>query len=80
VRRAPAAALALLAVAGCAAPRYIYERRSTTPAQLDRDLESCRREGFRPSRFAVWPSNRYDWDVVNRCMERRGYQVRPADD
>ena len=79
MRRALAAVL-LLALAGCAAPRYVYERRSVTPAQLDRDLEVCRREGFRPSRFAVWPSNRYDWDVVNRCMERRGYQVRPADD
>ena len=74
-----AAALVVLAVAGCAAPRYVYERR-VTPAQLDHDLQICRREGFRPSRFAVWPSNRYDWDVVNRCMERRGYQVRPADD
>ena len=72
--------LLLLAAAGCAAPRYVYERRSATPAQLDRDLEACRREGFRPSRFAVWPSNRYDWDVVNRCMERKGYQVRPAED
>jgi hypothetical protein len=40
----------------------------------------CRREGFRPSKFAVWPSNRYDWDVVNRCMERRGYRVQPAED
>ncbi len=74
------AAVLLLALAGCAAPRYVYERRNATPAQLDRDLEVCRREGFRPSRFAVWPSNRYDWDVVNRCMERKGYQVRPPED
>jgi hypothetical protein len=73
-------AVVVLALAGCAAPRYLYERRSATPAQIDRDLEACKREGFRPSRFAVWRSNRYDWDVVNRCMERRGYRVRPADD
>ena len=66
----------VLLLAGCAAPRYVYERRNATPAQTDHDLEVCRREGFRPSRFAVWPSNRYDWDVVNRCMERRGYRVR----
>ncbi len=70
----------VLALAGCAAPSYLYERRHATPAQLDHDLEACRRQGFRPHRFAVWPSNRYDWDVVNRCMERKGYSVRPADD
>lgn len=74
------AVLVLTTLAGCAAPRFVYERRSATPAQTDHDLEVCRREGFRPSRFAVWPSNRYDWDVVNRCMERKGYQVRPAED
>ena len=73
-------AAAVLAVAGCAASRYIYERRNATPAQIDHDLEACKRKGFRPSRFAVWPSNRYDWDVVNRCMERIGYRVRPAED
>jgi hypothetical protein len=75
VKRLAVAAVVLL-LAGCAAPRYVYERRNATPAQTDHDLEVCRREGFRPSRFAVWPSNRYDWDVVNRCMERRGYRVR----
>jgi hypothetical protein len=64
-----------LLLAGCAAPKYVYERRNATPAQTDHDLEVCRKEGFRPSRFAVWPSNRYDWDVVNRCMERKGYRV-----
>jgi hypothetical protein len=79
VRRLVVAALVLL-LGGCAAPRYVYERRNATPAQSNHDLEICRREGFRPSRFAVWPSNRYDWEVVNRCMERKGYRVRPADD
>ena len=74
------AVVLVLALSGCAAPHYIYEKRSATPAQLDRDLETCKREGFRASRFAVWPSNRYDWDVVNRCMERRGYRVQPPQD
>ena len=74
------ALLVVLTFAGCAAPHYIYEKRSATPAQLDRDLETCKREGFRASRFAVWPSNRYDWEVVNRCMQRKGYQVRPPED
>ena len=70
----------MLSLAGCAAPQYVYERRNATPAQTDHDLAVCRREGFRPSRFAVWPSNRYDWDVVNRCMERKGYRARVADE
>ena len=69
-----------LTVAACAAPRYVYERRRATPAQTDRDLQACRRQGFRPDRFAIWPSNRYDWDVVNQCMEGKGYTVRPAED
>lgn len=77
--RALAAALATLALAGCAGPGFVYERRNVTAAQQDRDLEICRREGFRPARFAVRPSDRFDWDVVNRCMERKGYRVLPAD-
>ena len=79
MNRVIVAALVLF-LAACAAPHYLYEKRSATPAQTDHDLEVCRREGFRPSKFAVWPSNRYDWDVINRCMERRGYAVRPAED
>lgn len=78
--RAVGAIVLALMLAGCAAPRYDYERRNATPAQMDRDLESCRREGFRASRFAIWPSNRYDWGAVNRCMERKGYAVRRAED
>jgi len=69
-----------LIMTGCAAPRYVYERRHGTPAQTDHDLQACRRQGFRPDRFAIWPSNRYDWDVVNRCMEAKGYTVQPAQD
>ena len=75
----PIALAAALALAACATPRWSYERRTATPAQADHDLEVCRREGFRPQRFAVWPSDRYDWEVVNRCMERKGYRVRPVE-
>jgi hypothetical protein len=78
--RAVGIAVLLVMLAGCGAPRYVYERRNATPAQIDRDLEACRREGFRPNRFAIWPSNRYDWDAVNRCMERKGYAVREGGD
>lgn len=71
--------LVVLALAACAAPTFTYDKRGTTPAQLDRDLGQCKREAFRPSRFAVWPSGRYDIDALNRCMERKGYSVRPED-
>jgi hypothetical protein len=73
-------AVLVVAIVGCAPPRYNYERRSATPAQLAHDLESCQRQGFRPQRFALVRAHRYDWDVVNRCMERKGYRVRQAED
>jgi hypothetical protein len=78
VKRALVVAVALLAL-GCA-QRWTYEKRNATPAQLDRDLEHCRRDAFRPHRFALRSSDRYDWVVLNRCMERRGYTPRPVDD
>jgi hypothetical protein len=71
------AAAAALALAACAAPTYTYERRGATPAQVDHDLAQCKKEAFRPSRFAIWASGRYDTDVLNRCMTRKGYAVRP---
>lgn len=71
--------LAALALAACAAPAVTYERRNATPAQVDRDREQCKREAFRPSRFAIWQSGRYDADVLNRCMQRKGYAVRSGD-
>lgn len=74
-----AVGLAVLALAACASPRWTYDRRNATPAQLDHDLEVCRREGFRAQRFALLPSDRYDWAVVNRCMERKGYEVGPGE-
>jgi hypothetical protein len=67
----------VLALAACAAPTFIYDKRGATPVQRDRDLGQCKREAFRPSRFAIWQSDRYDVDVLNRCMTRRGYAVRP---
>jgi hypothetical protein len=79
VKSSVVVALAVV-LAGCAPPRYMYERRSATPAQLERDLEACQRQGFRPQRFALIRAHRYDWDAVNRCMERKGYRVRPAED
>ena len=65
----------MLAFAACAGPTFNYEKRGATPAQLDRDRAQCKKEAFRPSRFALWPSDRYDVPALNRCMERKGYAV-----
>ena len=70
----------VLLLAGCAQPQWTYEKRGATPAQLDRDFEHCRREAFRPQRFGIRISDRYDWDVLNRCMARRGYTARPVEE
>jgi hypothetical protein len=68
--------IAALSIAACAGPTYTYDRRGTTPAQLDRDLGQCKKQAFRASRFSIWPSGRYDAEILNRCMEKRGYAVR----
>jgi len=71
--------LGLTVLAGCASERWIYERPGVTPAKLDADLETCRREAHRPRTFALWRSDRYDQDVLNRCMDRKGYAARRDD-
>jgi len=65
-----------LVLTACAAPTDVYDKPKVTPARLDQDLTACRREAFRPSRFALFSWQRYDQDALNRCMERRGYTVR----
>jgi hypothetical protein len=70
---------AVLMLAACTGAAVNYEKRGATPAQLDRDRSQCKKEAFRPSRFAIWASERYDAEALNRCMERKGYTVLPAD-
>jgi hypothetical protein len=73
------ALVGLVAVGCVSGAQWTYDKRNTTPAQVEHDLGRCRKEAFRPQRFAIFHSDRYDYDVLNRCMERRGYQVRPAE-
>jgi hypothetical protein len=70
------AALALILLAGCAPEQWTYNRPGLTPARLDRDLEECRRQAHRPAWFGLSRSGRVDQDVLNQCMERRGYTAR----
>jgi hypothetical protein len=78
-RAAWIALAAALALGACGTPRMTYERAGASPAQVDRDFEHCRREAFRPERFAIRLADRVDWEVLTRCMQRRGYTARPAD-
>jgi hypothetical protein len=68
--------LAVCLLAGCASTQWTYTRAGVTPAALDHDLETCRREAHRPHWFALTRSARLDRDALNRCMERKGYTVR----
>jgi hypothetical protein len=70
------ALLALCSLAGCAGPQWTYSRPNLTPARLDLDLEACRKQAHRPQWFALTRSGRVDQDVLNRCMEGKGYTVR----
>jgi len=76
MKRGAVGALCLALLAGCASEHWRYDRPGLTPAKLDQDLEFCRREAHRPYWFALWRSDRVDQDVLNRCMDRKGYTVR----
>jgi hypothetical protein len=56
--------------------RWVYEKKDATPARLDRDMTSCRRESIDLSKFAPTAAQRIDREKFNRCMERHGYTVR----
>jgi hypothetical protein len=72
VRRA-GVVLGLCLLAGCAVERWSYSKPSLTPARLDLDLETCRRQAHRPNWFALTRSARLDQEALNQCMERKGY-------
>jgi hypothetical protein len=71
--------LALGLLAGCASPSWNFTRAGVTPAQLDQDLQTCRRQADRPYMFAFTRSARVDREVLNRCMERKGYTAHRDD-
>lgn len=75
MRRGAWAALALGLLAGCAGARWTYTRPNLTPARLDQDLEGCRRHAHRPYWFGLTRLGRVDEEVLNQCMERKGYRV-----
>lgn len=71
--------LVVPALAGCAGPEWSYEKPGATVARLDHDLVLCRREALRPRDFAIFSSQRFDQEVLNRCMERKGYRAKPVE-
>jgi hypothetical protein len=70
------AALALGLLAGCAGEQWTYSRPGVTAARLDLDLEICRKQAHRPYWFALTREGRVDREVLNQCMERKGYTAR----
>ena len=78
MRARAAAALGLCLLAGCA-ERWSYTKAGMTPGKLDQDLEACRRVAHRPHWFALTRSARVDQDVLNRCMQQKGYTAQRDD-
>ena len=75
-RRAAALLWAVGVLAGCATREWIYEKPGMTPARLDNDMVTCRKEALDPRAVAIVASERVDREVFNRCMERKGYSAR----
>jgi len=50
-----------------------------SPARFDQDFDQCQREAHRTSNFGVTRAQRADQETLNRCMERKGYQVKRAE-
>ncbi len=78
-RRAAGALLGLGLVVACATQEWSYDKPGVTPARFDHDLVTCRREATDPKAFGVTPDQRIDRTLFNRCMERRGYTVKPVE-
>lgn len=66
-------------VAGCATREWIYEKPGITPARLDHDMVTCRKQALDPQAVALPGSERTDRALFNRCMERKGYTVRSVE-
>jgi len=77
-RRAVALVLAAAALTGCATGEWVYEKPGLTPAKLDHDMVSCRKEAFDPRAITLPGVKRVDRPAFNRCMERKGYSARTA--
>jgi hypothetical protein len=74
-----AAIVYAILLAGCATKQYVYDRPGLTPAKLDHDMTVCRKEANDPQMVALPGTPRSDVAIFNRCMERKGYTVRQAE-
>jgi len=78
-RRAAAFAWVAGLLAGCATPEWVYEKPGVTPAKLDHDSVTCRKEALDPQVLVLPGSERVDRAAFNRCMVRKGYTARTVD-
>jgi len=74
------ASVALLFLAGCSTgSEWTYDKPGVSPARFDQDHAQCLREADRPSSFGMSRAQRADQEMLRRCMERKGYQVKRAE-
>jgi hypothetical protein len=63
--------------AGCAKHGIAWEKAGVSPADRERDENACLRAAISLDRGALLEPYSIDRDVYVRCMEGRGYTVRP---
>ena len=67
-------------VVGCSTEsEWMYDKRGVSPARFDQDFAQCHREADRPSALGMSRAQRADQEILKRCMERKGYQVKRAE-
>lgn len=69
------AVLVAAALAACQAGQWSYDRPRTTPAQLDRDMNECRKRAAPRGSLSYPALTGMDRSAFNACMEGRGYTV-----
>jgi hypothetical protein len=69
------AVLVAAALAACQGGQWSYDRPRTTPAQLDRDMNECRKRAVPRGPLSYPALTGMDRDAFNACMEGRGYTV-----
>jgi hypothetical protein len=63
-------------LAGCATTEWIYEKPGVLPAKLEHDLAACRKDARDPGAIALPGGERVNRELLNYCMERKGYTAR----
>ncbi|MGH6954340.1 MAG: hypothetical protein ACREGL_09170 [Alphaproteobacteria bacterium] len=72
--------VAVLLGAGCSTEsEWTYNKPGVSPTRFDQDHAQCLREADRPQNMGMSRAQRADQELLKRCMERKGYQVKRAE-